>query len=165
MKFMHTTAFIFALGATVATAQMPAQAPAQRGETKAMIAGKSVTVEYGRPVLAGRDMLGLAKVGTPWRMGSGSPTSLKTDADLTFGTVALPKGSYVLTAVKNEKGDWTMIATNPDSKAKVAEVPLMSSTIETPVEQFTIEVTGKRDSGEFAMSWGAARMAAAFTGK
>ena len=46
-------------------------------------------------------MLGQAKVGTPWRMGAGSPTSLKTEADLMFGTVAVPKGNYILTAVKD----------------------------------------------------------------
>ena len=159
MKFMHKAALIGALSASVVVAQE------QRGESKAMVASKSVAVEYGRPVLAGRDMLGQAKAGTPWRMGSGSPTSLKTDADLTFGSTAVPKGSYVLTAVKNEKGDWTVIATNPDSKAKVAEWPLKSTTLTTPVEQFTIEVTGKGTAGEFAMMWGTAKMAAPFTGK
>ncbi len=159
MKFMHKAALIGALGATVVAAQE------QRGEAKATVAGKAVAVEYGRPVLAGRDMLGQAKAGTPWRMGSGSATSLKTDADLSFGSVALPKGSYVLTAVKDEKGNWTVIASNPDSKAKVAEVPLKSSTLKDPVEQFTIEVTGKGNAGEFAMSWGTSKMATSFTGK
>ncbi len=136
-----------------------------RGEAKARVAGKSVAVEYGRPTLAGRDMLGMAKAGTPWRMGAGSPTSLKTDADLTFGSVALPKGSYILTAVKDDKGAWTVIATNPENNAKAAEFPLASTTLKAPVEQFTIEVTGKGKAGEFAMMWGASRMATSFTGK
>lgn len=159
MKFMHKTALIAALAATLAVAQE------QRGETKATVAGKSVSVEYGRPSLAGRDMLGQAKAGTPWRMGAGSPTSLKTEADLTFGSVALPKGSYVLTAVKDEKGSWTVIATNPDTKAKAAEVPLTSTVLKESVEQFTIEVKGKGNAGEFAMMWGTAKMAAPFTAK
>ena len=77
MKFIHQAALVAVLTATTVVAQE------QRGETKATVAGKAVSVEYGRPVLAGRDMLGQAKVGTPWRMGSGSPTSLKTEADLT----------------------------------------------------------------------------------
>ncbi len=159
MKFTHLVALAATLGASMTAAQEV------RGEAKATVAGKSVAVEYGRPVLAGRDMLGMAKVGTPWRMGSGSPTSLKTDADLTFGSVALPKGSYILTAVKDDKGAWTVIATNPDSKAKAAEFPLVSTTLKAPVEQFTIEVTGKGKAGEFAMMWGTSRMAASFTGK
>ena len=159
MKFIHKAALVAALAASVSVAQEV------RGEAKATLAGKSVAVEYGRPSLAGRDMLGQAKAGTPWRMGSGSPTSLKTEADLTFGSVALPKGSYVLTAVKDEKGSWTVIATNPDSKEKAAEVPLTSTTLKESVEQFTIEVTGKGNAGEFAMMWGTSKMAAAFTAK
>ncbi len=159
MKFIHKAAFVAVLAASAAVAQEV------RGEAKATVAGKSVGIEYGRPSLAGRDMLGQAKPGTPWRMGSGSPTSLKTDADLSFGSVALPKGSYILTAVKDEKGSWTVIATNPETKAKAAEVPLTSSTLKDPVEQFTIEISGKGSAGEFAMMWGTSRMAANFTGK
>ena len=159
MKFIQKAAFAATLAASVAVAQE------RRGEAKATVAGKSVAVEYGRPSLAGRDMLGQAKVGTPWRMGSGSPTSFKTDTDLTFGSVALLKGSYILTAVKDEKGAWTVIATNPDTKAKAAEVLLTSTTLKDPVEQFTIELTGKGKAGEFAMMWGTSKMAATFTAK
>ena len=159
MKLMSTLSLALAVTATVVVAQE------QRGESKATVAGKAITAEYGRPVLAGRDMLGMAKVGTPWRMGAGSPTSLKTEADLAFGAVALPKGSYILTAVKDEKGSWTVSAANPETKAKVAEIPLNSTVLKDPVEQLTIEVSAKGNTGEFAMMWGTAKMAAPFTGK
>ncbi len=159
MKLTHTLSLALAVTATVVVAQE------QRGQATATVASKAVAVEYGRPVLAGRDMLGMAKVGTPWRMGAGSPTSLKTEADLTFGSVALPKGSYILTAVKDDKGSWTVFAANPETKAKVAEIPLTSTALKAPVEQFTIEVSAKGDTGEFAMMWGAQKMAASFTGK
>ncbi len=159
MKLMHSLGFALSLTATLALAQE------QRGETKATVAAKSVSVEYGRPVLAGRDMLGMAKVGTSWRMGAGSPTSLKTEAELTFGKTVLPKGTYTLTAVKDEKGDWTAIATDPATKTEAGRMPLVSSILKAPVEQFTIEVTGKDNAGEFAMMWGTAKMAAPFTGK
>ena len=163
MKFMQTLAAA-ALTLTFTASDAPAQG-VKRGESKATVAGKSVTVEYGRPVLAGRDMLGMAKVGTPWRMGADSPTSLKTEADLTFGSASLPKGAYTLTAVKDDKGDWTVIASNPDTKAKVAEVPLKTTVLTAPVEQFTIEVAGNGNAGEFAMMWGTAKMATTFTVK
>jgi hypothetical protein len=159
MKIITRLALLAALTAS------PALAQEVRGTAKATVAGKGVSVEYGRPSLGGRDMLGKAQAGTPWRMGSGSPTSLKTDADLAFGSVALPKGTYVLTAVKDDKGSWTMIASNPDNKAEVAKVPLTSSTLKDSVEQFTIDLSGKGNAGEFAMSWGLARMAASFTAK
>src|SRR5206468_6876895 len=74
---------------------------ADRGEAKGTFAGKSVSIDYGRPNLQGRDMLGRAEVGTPWRMGADSPTRLKTAAELTFGPgVVVPAGEYVLTATK-----------------------------------------------------------------
>src|SRR5207249_6803335 len=69
--------------------------PADRGEAKGTFAGKSVSIDYGRPTLQGRDMLGRAEVGTPWRMGADSPTKLKTAAELTFAPgVAVPPGEY-----------------------------------------------------------------------
>src|SRR6058998_3031197 len=75
--------------------------PAERGEAKATVAGKTVSIDYGRPTLQGRDMLGRAAVGTPWRMGADAPTQLTTAAELTFapGLVVAP-GNYTLTATK-----------------------------------------------------------------
>ena len=159
MKFIHA----MAVAATLSTSTAMAQE--ERGTAQATLAGKAVAVEYGRPVLAGRDMLGQARTGTPWRMGAGSPTSLKTGADLMFGAVAIPAGSYILTAVKDENGAWTLIATGSTSQAKVAEVPLASTVLKDSVEKFTIELAGKGNEGEFAMMWGTARMSAPFQAK
>lgn len=165
MKMSRTLAAIAALSfASAASAQAPAPSSMDRGQAKATVAGKAVSIEYGRPVLAGRDMLGMAKPGTPWRMGSNSPTALKTEADLAFGAVSVAKGSYTLTAVKNEDGSWTMIATNPADKSAV-QIPLTSTTLKDSVEQFTIQLAGDGTKGEFAMTWGTLRMAAPFTGK
>ena len=75
------------------------------------------------------------------------------------------RGSYILTAVKNDKGDWTVIATDPATKTKAGEFPLVSSPLPKSVEQFTIEVSAKANAGEFAMMWGTAKMATPFTVK
>jgi DUF2911 family protein len=138
---------------------VPAAAQNARGEAKATVAGKSVAIDYGRPSLRGRDMLGKAEVGTPWRLGADAATTLKTDADLDFSGVKVPKGEYTLQAAK-----WTLNVLGKGD-AKVADIPLASSTISSPVETFTIELKGEKDKGELSMSWGTLAMKAPFTAR
>jgi len=151
----------------VALAVAPASSrAADRGEAKATVAGKAVAIDYGRPLLRGRDMLAQAAVGTPWRMGADAATTLKTDADLSFGGTAVPKGTYVLTATKLGEEKWQLtVATNDAEKKKVAEVPLTTVRLPASVEQFTIDLKGEKDKGELALSWGTTGLKAAFDGK
>jgi hypothetical protein len=137
---------------------------ADRGEAKATVAGKTVTIDYGRPTLKGRDMLGQAAVGKPWRMGADAETTLKTDADLTFGKAAVAKGEYVLTATKVADGQWQLNVLTKE-KAKVADVPLDLAKAPASVEMLTIDLTGDKGKGTFTMSWGEVSLKAAFTGK
>lgn len=137
---------------------------ADRGEAKATVAGKAVTVEYGRPALQGRDMLAKAEVGQAWRMGADAETTLKTDADLAFGNAAVPKGVYVLTATKVAEGQWQLNVRTKE-KAKVADVPLEMAKTPASVELLTIDLTGDKGKGTFTMSWGDLALKAAFTAK
>ena len=154
-----------ALLASLSALAIPALAHGNdRGEAKATVAGKTITIDYGRPSLKGRDMLGQAEVGKPWRMGADAETTLKTDADLSFGGASVPKGEYVLTATKLADGKWQLnVATK--EKAKVADVPLETGKLPASVETLTIELTGEKDKGTFTMSWGEVALKAAFTGK
>jgi hypothetical protein len=156
-----------ALTAAVLGAALPTLAfAADRGEAKAMVAGKAVTVDYGRPLLSGRDMLGQAVIGNPWRMGADAATQLKTDADLAFGEVHVAKGSYILTATKVAEDRWTLnVASTGTEKTKIGDIPLVSSKLPASVEQFTIELKGDKDKGELTLSWGTLAMKTAFTGK
>ena len=55
-----------------------AQSP--RGTAEAMVGGAKVSIEYGRPSLQGRDMLGQVTAGMVWRLGadaSGHLTGLR----------------------------------------------------------------------------------------
>ena len=161
---MKRFVLVVALSA-VAAAPVLAHA-ADRGEAKAKVAGKSVVIDYGRPVLKGRDMLAQAEVGKPWRLGADAATTLKTEADLSFGGVSVPKGTYVLTATRLAADKWILTAATNDTEAKkVAEVPLTLTSLSADVEQFTIDLTGDKDKGELALRWGKTALRATFTGK
>ena len=136
-----------------------------RGEAKATVAGKAVSIDYGRPSLKGRDMLGQAQIGQAWRMGADAATSLKTDADLSFGAAAVPKGEYILTATKIAADQWHLNVLAKADRAKVAEIPLSQGKLAASVEEFTIALKGEKEKGEFEMHWGTTALKAAFTAK
>lgn len=136
-----------------------------RGEARATVAGKALSIDYGRPSLKGRDMLAQAQVGQAWRLGSDAATTLKTDADLMFGTAAVPKGEYVLTATKVDAQQWQLNVLQKADRSKVADVPLTTEKLPQGVEQFTIELTGDAAKGTLKMSWGTMAMATTFTAR
>ena len=151
----------------VLVAASPTLAPAaERGLAKAQVAGKAVAIDYGRPELKGRDMLGQAEVGKPWRLGADAATTLKTEADLKFGALLVPKGDYVLTATKVAEAQWQLNVTKTgEDKALVGSVALAPQKVEGSAEMFTIELSGKGNDGEFLMKWGTTALKAAFAGQ
>jgi hypothetical protein len=155
----------FALAALAVVVAGPAFAQNPRGEAKAMVAGKAVSIEYGRPSLKGRDMLGQAQVGQAWRMGADTATSLKTDADLKFGSVAVPKGEYLLTATKVAADQWHLNVLSKADRSKVADVPLAQTKADVSAEMFTVDLKAEQDKGELRMQWGTTALKADFTAK
>ncbi len=136
-----------------------------RGEAKATVAGKTVAIEYGRPSLKGRDMLAQAQVGQAWRMGADAATTLKTDADLSFGSVNVPRGEYVLTATKVAADKWTLNVLGKADRSKVADVPLTVVKPEGSAELFTVDLQAEGSKGELRMQWGTTALKADFTAK
>jgi hypothetical protein len=110
-------------------------------------------------------MLGQAQVGQAWRMGADAATSLKTDADLSFGSANVPKGEYILTATKVAADQWHLNVLAKADRAKVADVPLTPAKLDTSVEMFTIALKGGKDKGELELHWGTTALKAAFTAK
>jgi hypothetical protein len=156
----------FALAAAAFALAAPAFAQGNpRGEAKTMVAGKAVSIDYGRPSLKGRDMLGQAQVGQAWRMGADAATGLKTDAELSFGSVTVPKGEYILTATKVSADEWHLNVLSKADRSKVADIPLARTAADPSVEVFTVELKGEKDKGEFAMMWGTTALKAGFTAK
>jgi hypothetical protein len=155
-----------AFAAAVLAVSAPAFAQMNpRGEAKATVAGKAVTIDYGRPSLKGRDMLGQAQVGQAWRMGADAATTLKTEADLAFGSVNVPKGEYTLTATKVSADQWHLNVLNKADKAKIGDVPLTSGKAAAAAEQFTIDLKGEGNKGQLVLTWGTTTLSAPFTAK
>jgi hypothetical protein len=153
------------LAAAAVLAAGPAFAQANpRGEAQLTLAGKAIAIEYGRPSLKGRDMLSRAEVGQAWRMGADEPTTLKSDADLAFGEVKVPKGAYTLTATKVAADKWHLNVLGAD-RTRVAEVPLTSGKSAESVETFTIELSGEQSAGTLKLLWGDTALSADFSAR
>ena len=153
----------------VATTLVMAQV--ERGTSRATIAGKQISVEYGRPQLRGRDMLGQASAGMVWRTGADQATMLRAAADLVFGNIGVPEGDYSLFTKKVASDQWELLinsktgiwGTNHNAKNDVATIPLQTMANDTKVEKFTITLNALGgNSGELVLSWGDRSLRTAF---
>src|SRR5688572_32422807 len=105
MKRMALTAAVLA-----AAAHAPAQTP--RETVTALLNGKKVAVEYGRPALGGRKMaelLGQLPADRVWRAGENQATTLTTDTDILVGGKRVPAGKYTLYVHAPATGDYSLI--------------------------------------------------------
>lgn len=153
---------------TVAAAAQPAGAPA-RGKAEMKAGAGSITVDYGRPSLQGRDMLSQLQEGSFWRMGMNQATVLTTPVDVSFGSTKIAKGSYSLwlkktgdafqLAFNSQTGQW---GTQHDTSKDLATVPMTKSAVSSPVETFTVDLTPKDNGGSLDLSWGTTRLSAPF---
>ena len=162
---MRHRAFIslFVLAASVGFAPTITAQMNPRGEATVTLAGKPIVVEYGRPSLKGRDMLGQAAVGDEWRMGADSATTLDTPVNLSFASASVAPGRYILRAKKLSEKDWVLKLVRDGNT--VAEVPLQASPLDKSVEVFTIDLAEERGQGVFRMSWGKLALGTRFTAK
>lgn len=156
-KYLVSLPVLMALSASASLAH-----GADRGLPKVTLAGKAISIDYGRPSLGGRDMLSRLPPGESWRMGADADTTLKTEAELAFGSTMVPKGEYVLTAKRSAEGKWTLVLSNSD---RTVEVPLAEQKLAESVEVFTIELGGKGSKGQFLMKWALLALSAPFTAK
>lgn len=164
-------------------AQTPAEAPKDRGEASLNIGDGKVSIDYGRPAVAGRDITKMIEPGMEWRMGSNAPTTLSSNIDLKFGDKTVPKGKYVLKAKLIEAGKWHLMIYK--EKDLVAEVPLTlgknPQTVElvtiklekteVPMElekdpknsqKLTVKGMGNGGAGKFILEWGTLNLSTTF---
>jgi len=150
----------------LALAAMTAGAQDTRGKAEATVKGKKITIDYGRPALHGRDMIGLAKPGMTWRIGMDEATEIQTTAALVVGGKELKPGKYSLWARKTSPTEW-ILAFHPQTgvwgdppleSGYIAQVPLKLDKAANSAEQLTITLADKAGEAAITIHWGTAQL-------
>ena len=152
--------------------QAPGRPEGSREALLVTIGGAQVSVEYGRPELKGRDMLGMLQNGQVWRFGMNRATVLASDKTLLFGETKVEPGRFSVFARKISDSEWSLIFNSePDiwgtqriAENDIAEIPVRLSDLKTAVEKFSIRLiaTGNQ-TGLIVVEWGALSLHAEFT--
>ncbi|MCI0435899.1 MAG: DUF2911 domain-containing protein, partial [Gemmatimonadetes bacterium] len=79
-----------------------------RDTARAMVAGASLMIDYGRPSLRGRDLGMLVPPNQVWRTGANDATHFQTDRGLMIGDATVPAGTYTFYTHPSPEG-WTLI--------------------------------------------------------
>jgi hypothetical protein len=136
--------------------------PSPRDSVKLLLHGKHLTLNYGRPSMRGRKIMGsVVPYGKVWRTGANAATGFTTEADLIFGGVQLPHGSYTLYTLPSSK-QWKLIinkqtgqwGTVYHEKLSFSKIPLKKKMLAEAVEKFTITLERTSDkSGVMKLAW------------
>jgi hypothetical protein len=149
---------------------LPLAGQGNRGKAELKAGAGTITIDYGRPSLKGRDMLSQLKPGDSWRMGMNQSTTLTTPVDLTFGSTKVAKGSYSLfltrdasdtfqLVLNSQTGQW---GTEHDAAKDVTKIPLKKEAAPSAVETFTIDLKEAPGGGTFVMTWGTTKLSSDF---
>lgn len=193
MKNLRAWALAAAVAMVVPAAVEAQNRPASpRGQAATQVAGSLdaegayqggswIIVDYGRPLMRGRDLFGSGASygeaflrGAPvWRVGADQSTRIMTEVDLMFGNERLPAGEYSVFADLSEN-EWTLIFAdwgvkddfredNPDAlwgsygytpDRDVARVAMPVMTNAMAVDQLTITFSDMtQEGGNFMILW------------
>jgi hypothetical protein len=145
-----------ALAVLVAIFAGPAQAyNSPPATTTVTISGKKIQIDYYAPSMHERKIMdGLVPFGEVWCTGANWATQITTDADLQIGDLKLPKGSYSIWTVPNEK-EWVLIINKQtgqshldyDPSADFGRTKMSVKALKTPIETFQIQLSADHDHG------------------
>lgn len=140
-----------------------------RDSVHAQIDNAQFTIDYGRPLLRGRSLLGdVIPYDYVWRTGANAATQFTTSTPIKLAGLLVPAGKYSLwTAphtggvdliVNKQSGQW---GTEYNRSLDLGTARMNSETVATPVEAFTISIV-PNDSrhGTLVMEWGSFRWTA-----
>jgi hypothetical protein len=140
-----------------------------RDTARATIGAATFTVDYGRPLVRSRELLGkLLPYDYVWRTGANAATQFTTSAAITLAGIKVPAGTYTLWTVPRRKsadlivntqtGQW---GTEYDGAHDLGMARMTADSVATPVEKFTISIAGTdARHGALTMEWGPFRWTA-----
>lgn len=139
-----------------------------------------IAITYGQPHARGRKIEGgLVPFDTVWRFGANAATTLHTDAQLTLGTLAIPRGDYSLYLLYSRAG-WKLIVnratggwgTEYDASRDLGRVPLVAKPRSEPEETLSVYLvpdaarpsSGYADmAGRLRIVWGSTDLSTTWT--
>jgi Protein of unknown function (DUF2911) len=140
-----------------------------RDSARAQIGHTIIAVDYGRPLLRGRTLLGdVLPYDRVWRTGANAATQFKVSTPIKLAGMLIPAGSYTLfTAphtngvdliVNKQTGEW---GTDYNRNMNAGITKMISEVATTPVEQFTISIKSSDNrTGTLVFEWGTFRWSA-----
>jgi hypothetical protein len=137
-----------------------------RDTTRATIGSATFSVDYGRPLLRGRTLLGdVISYDRVWRTGANAATQFTSSAPITLAGLSLPAGTYTLWTVPRRTGVDLIVNKQTGqwgteySRAKdLGTAPMKADSVSQPVEKFTISIEPVDPRhGTLAMAWGTFR--------
>ncbi len=137
-----------------------------RDSIQAQIGSAMFTVEYSRPLLRGRVLLGdVIPYDRVWRTGANAATQFTTSAPIKLAGMQVPAGTYTLfTAphtngvdliVNKRSGEW---GTEYQGSLDLGAARMISEAASAPVDEFTISIIpGDSRHGKLVLEWGSFR--------
>ncbi len=147
----------------------PAKALSVRDTASAKIGDASFTVDYSRPLLRGRKLLGdVIPYERVWRTGANAATQFTTPVAIKLAGMAVPAGTYTFWTlphtngvdliVNKQSGQW---GTQYNSSYNLGTAKMQTEELPSPVEEFTISIVPvDNQHGTLLIEWGSFRWTA-----
>jgi hypothetical protein len=141
----------------------PERSLSVRDTVRAQIGHTIFTVDYGRPLMRGRTLLGdLIPYDRVWRTGANAATQFTTSTPIKLAGLQIPAGTYTLFSaphttgvdliVNKETGEW---GTEYNGTKDLGAARMSSEDATTPVEEFTISIIPVDNRhGKLVIEWG-----------
>jgi hypothetical protein len=140
-----------------------------RDTVQAKIGDVLFTVDYSRPLLRGRKLLGdVLPYDRVWRTGANAATQFTTSTPIKLAGMQVPAGTYTLWTVPHKNGTDLIVnrqngqwGTEYNSTRNLGIAKINTQLLSVPVEAFTISITpDDTQHGTLIIEWGSFRWTA-----